>query len=81
MQNQFKRINAIINDETKPISERLRELFRRDGLTIGALITAVGMIISTFFLAVVLLTPTDTSAQPNKKDFCRCSQKTVSQNS
>jgi len=49
MQNQFKRINAIINDETKPISERLRELFRRDGLTIGALITAVGMIISYCF--------------------------------
>jgi len=49
MQNQFKRINAIINDETKPLSERLRELFRRDGLTIGALIITVGMIISTVF--------------------------------
>jgi len=49
MQNQFKRMNTIINDETKPLSERLRKLFRRDGLTIGALITAVGMIISTVF--------------------------------
>ena len=51
-QNQFKRINAIIADETKPLSERLKELFRRDGLTIGALITAVGMTISTIILAV-----------------------------
>jgi len=48
-QNQFKRINDIINDETRPLLERLRELFRRDGLTIGALITALGMIISTIF--------------------------------
>ena len=71
MQNQFKRINAIINDETKPLSERLRKLFRRDGLTIGALITAVGMIISTVFLAVMSTTTTtaDTPAQPNKKTF------------
>lgn len=53
MQNQFKRINTIINDETKPLSERLKELFRRDGLTIGALITAVGMTISTIVLAVL----------------------------
>jgi len=69
MQNQFKRINAIINDETKPLSQRLRELFRRDGLTIGALITAMGMIISTVFLAVMPTTTTDTPAQPNKKTF------------
>ena len=40
MQNQFKKINAIINDETKPISERLQELFRRDGLTICLLYTS-----------------------------------------
>jgi len=37
-QNQFKRINEIINDETRPLLERLRELFRRDRLTIGACI-------------------------------------------
>ena len=48
-QNQFKRIDEIINDETRPLLERLRELFRRDGLTIGALITSLGMIISTIF--------------------------------
>ena len=48
-QNQFKRIHEIINDKTRPLLERLRESFIRDGLTIGALITALGMIISTFF--------------------------------
>ena len=68
-QNQFKRISEIINDETRPLLERLRELFRRDGLTIGALITALGMIISTIFLAVQP-TPTATSPkQPDKNTF------------
>jgi len=51
-QNQFKRINKIINDETRFLLERLRELFRLDGLTIWALITASDMVISTIFLAV-----------------------------
>jgi len=67
-QNQFKRINEIINDETRPLSERLRELFRRDGLTIGALITALGMIISTIFLAIQTA-PTATPPQPAKNTF------------
>ena len=68
-QNQFKRISEIINDETKRLLERLRELFRRDGLTIGALITALGRIISTIFLAVQP-TPTATPAkQPDKNTF------------
>ena len=53
VQNQLKRINTIINDETKPLSERLKELFRRDGLTIGALITAIGMTISTIILTIL----------------------------
>ena len=48
--------------------ERLRELFRRDGLTIGALITALGMIISTIFLAVQPA-PTATPPQPHKNTF------------
>ena len=64
-QNQFKRISEIINDETRPLLERLRELFRRDGLTIGALITALGMIISTIFLAVQ---PTPTATPPKQPD-------------
>ena len=48
--------------------ERLRELFRRDGLTIGALITALGMIISTIFLAVQPA-PTGTPPQPHRDTF------------
>jgi hypothetical protein len=53
VENQLKRINTIINDETKPLSERLKELFRRDGITIGALITAIGMTISTIILTIM----------------------------
>ena len=52
IQNQFQRINEIINDKTKSLSERLKELFRRDGLTIGAIITALGMTISTIIFSV-----------------------------
>ena len=63
VQNQFKRMNAVIGDET--LSERLKELFRRDGLTIGALITAVGMTISTIILPV---TPHNNSPSPNGND-------------
>jgi hypothetical protein len=59
--NQLKRINTIISDETRPLSERLKELFRRDGLTIGALITAIGMTISTIILAVA---PHNTPSTP-----------------
>ena len=52
-ENQLRRINSVINDETRSLGERLKELFRRDGLTIGALITAIGMTISTIILALV----------------------------
>jgi len=52
MQHQFKRVNASINDETRTIGKRLKELFRRDGVTLGALITAIGMTISTIVLAI-----------------------------
>jgi len=63
-ENQLKRINTIINDETRPLTERLRELFRRDGITIGALLTAIGMTISTI---VVALLPTKTYPTPPGK--------------
>jgi hypothetical protein len=68
VENQFKRINTTINDKTRPLGERLRELFRRDGLTIGALITAIGMTISTIVLSIVPASP-PTPAQPSKKTF------------
>ena len=67
MQNQLKRINSIINDETKSLAERLRELFRRDGLTIGALITAIGMTITAIILAV-LPSPSPSPSPPNQPD-------------
>jgi len=54
VENQFKRINEIIRDESISLHERLRELFRRDLLTIGAIITAIGMTISTIVLAFLL---------------------------
>src|SRR5271165_7033030 len=52
IENQFQRVNEIFNDKTRSLSERLKELFRRDGLTIGAIITAIGMTISTIILSV-----------------------------
>jgi len=50
--NQLKRMNEIIHDESRPLNERLKELFRRDGLTIGAIVTAIGMTITTIILAL-----------------------------
>jgi len=63
VQNQFKRVNEIIHDETRSLSERLRELFRRDGIAIGAIITAVGMAISTLVLSIksLFVSPAKTS--------------------
>lgn len=74
VQNQLKRINTVISDETRPLSERLKELFRRDGLTIGALITAIGMTISTIVLAVTPPSPGDDGARNTvKKTLVRLS--------
>jgi hypothetical protein len=67
VQNQFKRINTVIHDETRSLGERLRELFRRDGLTIGALITAIGMTISTVVLAVL----PQSNSTPNKSSVVK----------
>ena len=64
-QNQFKRMNAIINDKTKSLGERLKELFRRDGLTIGAIITAIGMTISTIVMSLKTGPPTPNNNNNN----------------
>ena len=66
LQNQFKRINEIINDKTRSLSERLKELFRRDGLTIGAIITALGMTISTIVLSILPLSPSSSPSSNPK---------------
>ena len=34
IQNQFQRLNEIINDKTRSLSERIKELLRRDGVTV-----------------------------------------------
>ena len=59
-ENQLSRMNSVIHDETRSLGERLRELFRRDGLTIGAVITAIGMTISTIILALSPKSPSPT---------------------
>jgi len=64
IENQFKRVNEIIRDESRPLMERLKELFRRDGLTIGAVITAIGMTISTIVLAIVSSSSPSTPSSP-----------------
>lgn len=45
VENQLKKINSVINDKTRSLSERLKELFKRDGLAIGAIISAIGCFI------------------------------------
>ena len=61
--NQIHRINEIVNDRSRSLAERLKELLRRDGVTIGALITALGMTISTIVLSVL---PTPSGVPPTK---------------
>ena len=56
LQNQISRIKEtiakILNSDTS-LAEKLRTLFREQGVTLAAVLTAIGMIISTIF---VLLT-------------------------
>ena len=71
-ENQLKRLNEIINDKSRSLTERLKELFRRDGVTVGAVITGLGMTISTIVLAVwpsptPSATPPTSPAQNNVK--------------
>jgi len=54
VKNQVERIRAILTSE-KPLRERLRELFKKEGITILSITTAIGMIISTIALAITNL--------------------------
>lgn len=69
--NQLNRVNEIISDRSRSLGERLKELFRRDGVTIGAIITAIGMTISTIVLSLLpsgLAAPASVpSGQPTPK--------------
>ena len=55
MRGQFSRIRETIHkmlNEDTTLGERLRTLFREQGITIASIITALGMVISTVVLAV-----------------------------
>ena len=41
----------MINDDTT-LAERIKTLFREQGVTIASIITAIGMVISTLVLAI-----------------------------
>jgi len=51
VKNQAERIRAILTSE-KPLGERLRELFKKEGITILSITTAISMIVSTIVLAI-----------------------------
>ena len=50
--SQFGRIKDILDDKRRPLAERLRELFRKEGVTIASLATAVGMTIAAIAMGV-----------------------------
>jgi len=56
------------------LGDKLRELFKKEGITIASTTTAIGLIISTIVLAVTRLTtivtpPTPTPTPPSGKSF------------
>ena len=66
--SQLDRIKDIFGDKRRPLGERLRELFRKEGVTIASLATAVGMTIAAIALAVTSAIKTvSSSPQPQPK--------------
>jgi len=55
VKNQVERIKTILASE-KPLGDKLRELFKKEGITIASITTAIGLIISTIVLAVTRIT-------------------------
>jgi len=53
--NQIERIWAILTREM-PLGDRLRELFKKEGITIASITRAIGLIVSTIVLAVTRIT-------------------------
>ena len=71
LRSQFSRIREtvewVLNDDTS-LAERLRTLFREQGVTITSILTALGFIVSTIVLAIqnaVGVTPTPTPPTPS----------------
>jgi len=59
-----------LSNVEKPLGERLRELFKKEGITIASITTALGLVISDIVLAVtritnVTLTPTPPTPKPS----------------
>ena len=46
--------SSLVIDDNIPLRVRLSELFRKEGVTIASLITAIGMIITSIALAIKL---------------------------
>jgi len=69
VKNQVERIRSILCND-KPLGERLKELFKKEGITIASITTAIGFVISTIVLAVTRLTtftfiaPTPLTSKP-----------------
>ena len=61
---QTERIKDILNDKRRPLGDRIRELFKKEGITIASLAAAVGMTITAIALGIanafkkVIPTPT-----------------------
>ena len=51
--NQIDRIKGILSKRVS-LAERIRELFKKDGLTIASILTAVGMTVSAIALSIRL---------------------------
>jgi hypothetical protein len=63
--NQIERIKGILSKKVT-LAERIRELFRKEGITIASILTAVGMTISSIALAIKLaLNPSDITPTPS----------------
>ena len=67
---QTERIKDIISDKRRSLGDRIKELFRKEGVTIASLVTAVGMTIAAIALGIanalkkVIPTPTPGPTPP-----------------
>jgi len=67
--SQLDRVKDIFGDKRRSLGEKLRELFKKEGVTIASLATAVGLTIATIALAVTrtithAVDPTPPQPQP-----------------
>ena len=75
---QTERIKDIISDKRRSLGDRIKELFRKEGVTIASLAAAVGMVITAIALGIenafkkVIPTPTPPGPpKPNIPDKIR----------